>query len=93
MILHRLASAALRAAMFLVCLVPLGLQAQVLIVYSTGPKDARPSHDSPAHIAKNIVLIESRPFDGMVINDYLGRNLMNVDLKADAPKLVAPPEK
>ena len=80
----------LRAALLLVALAPFGARAQILIAHSQGPRDARPSHDTPAFIARHVALIESRPFDGMVINDYLGRNLTNMSLKADAPRLVNP---
>lgn len=85
------ALSALRAALLLIALVPADVQAQLLIGYSPGPRDdARPGHDSPAYIARHVALIESRPFDGIVINDYLGRNLMNMSLKVDAPGLVSP---
>jgi hypothetical protein len=42
-------------------------------------------HDSPSYIAKHIDLVESRPFDGIIINSYLGRNLFNSNIKKDAP--------
>lgn len=85
-----MADAILRAALLLAALAPFGARAQLLIAYSSGPGDARPGHDSPAYIAQHVDLIESRPFDGMVINDYLGRNLMNMSVKTDAPGLVSP---
>jgi hypothetical protein len=55
-------------------------QAQpVLIVFAT-------THDTPSYIAQHLEWIESRPFDGLVINDYLGRNLLNTQpVKSDAP--------
>jgi hypothetical protein len=46
------------------------------------------SHFDPAYVGQHAEWIESRPFDGMVINDYLGRNLLNTHLRADAPNFV-----
>ena len=43
------------------------------------------SHNDPSWVGKHVEQIESRPFDGMVINDYLGRNLINTKLKNDSP--------
>ena len=37
------------------------------------------------YVAAHIAHIETRPFDGMVINDYIGRNLLNTRLGADTP--------
>ena len=48
------------------------------------------SHTDPGYVAKHTEFIESRPFDGMVINEYLGRNLLNTKLKADSPNSLDP---
>ena len=54
-------------------------QAQpVLIVFTS-------THNDPSYVAQHVNWIESRPFDGLVINDYLGRNLLNTQLKRDTP--------
>lgn len=45
-------------------------------------------HADPSYIAQHIDLIESRPFDGMVINDFLGRNLLNTQLRGVASQTV-----
>lgn len=50
----------------------------VLIVFTV-------THFDPGYIPQHIQWIESRPFDGMVINDFLGRNLFSGNLKHDAP--------
>jgi hypothetical protein len=50
----------------------------VLIVFTS-------THNDPSYIAQHVDWIESRPFDGLVINDYLGRNLLNTQLKRDTP--------
>jgi hypothetical protein len=52
----------------------------VLIEFSSGLDHLQSNHSSPDHIARNIPLIESRPFDGIVINEYWGRNLLNTQL-------------
>ena len=52
--------------------------APVLIVFSS-------FHSDPSYISQHVEWIESRPFDGVVINDYLGRNLLNTQLKRDTP--------
>jgi hypothetical protein len=46
------------------------------------------SHVDPGYVAQHLERIESRPFDGMVINEYLGRNLLNMRLKDDAPRML-----
>jgi hypothetical protein len=46
------------------------------------------THVDPAYVGQHAEWIESRPFDGMVINEYLGRNLLNTHLKADSPNLL-----
>lgn len=43
------------------------------------------SNVDPGYIAQHVQGIESRPFDGIVINDFLGRNLFSSNLKNDAP--------
>jgi hypothetical protein len=48
------------------------------------------NHTDPGYVSKHTELIESRPFDGMVINEYLGRNLLNTKLKADSPNSLDP---
>jgi hypothetical protein len=40
------------------------------------------SHDDPGYVKAHADWIESRPFDGMVISEFLGRNLLNTKLKA-----------
>jgi hypothetical protein len=73
----------------LTCVSPARLSyAQAIIAWSAGPLDARPAHNSPSYIAKNIDWIEARPFDGMVINEFLGRNLFNLELRKVAPDSV-----
>jgi len=63
----------------LVALLGAVAQAQpVLIVFTS-------THNDPSYIAQHREWIESRPFDGLVINDYLGRNLLNTQLKRDTP--------
>ena len=69
------------------CGIPTQTVAQALIAWSSGPADARPTHNSPTYVAKNIKLIESRPFDGIVVNEFLGRNIFNVDLALNAPEV------
>lgn len=68
---------------------PINSYSQILIAISQGPRDGTPSHDFPTYIAQNIERIETRPFDGMVINESLGRNLMNMDLKMALPAAVS----
>ena len=63
--------------------------AQVVIAWSAGPLDAKPAHNSPEYIAKNVSWIEARPFDGMVINEFLGRNLLNLGLSQVAPAVTS----
>ena len=46
------------------------------------------SHVDPAYVGQHAEWIESRPFDGMVINEYLGRNLLNTNLKAYSTNLL-----
>src|SRR5262245_27945284 len=36
-------------------------------------------HNRPEYIVKHVDFIETRPFDGMVISDFAGRNLMHPD--------------
>jgi hypothetical protein len=43
------------------------------------------SYADPGYVGQHASWIELRPFDGMVINEFLGRNLLNTKLKADAP--------
>ncbi len=64
--------------------------AQAIIAWSPGPLDARPAHNSPTYIATNIDWIETRPFDGMVINEFFGRNIFNLELRNTAPAYVEP---
>jgi len=45
-------------------------------------------HTDPGYVGQHADWIESRPFDGMVINEFLGRNLLNMKLKADAPSVL-----
>lgn len=59
---------------------PLALQAQALIAWSPGPLNETPNHNSPQFVARHIDHIESRPFDGIVLNEYFGRNLFNLNL-------------
>lgn len=54
------------------------VHSQDLIVFAAG-------HNDPGYVMQHADLIESRPFDGMVINEFLGRNLLNTKLRADAP--------
>ena len=46
------------------------------------------THVDPGYVGQHADWIESRPIDGMVINEYLGRNLLNTRLKADSPNLL-----
>jgi hypothetical protein len=46
------------------------------------------THADPAYVVQHIDWIESRPFDGMVINDFLGRNLLSTQVKDVAPQMV-----
>jgi hypothetical protein len=48
------------------------------------------SHAGPSYVVRHIDWIESRPFDGMVINDFLGRNLLCTNLRELAPQAVGP---
>jgi hypothetical protein len=48
---------------------------KVLVAWSRG------GHDSPAYVAAHVDWIESRPFDGMVIDDVVGRHLFTIDPK------------
>lgn len=64
--------------------------ARAIIAWSPGPLDARPAHNSPTYIATNIDWIEARPFDGMVINEFFGRNIFNLELHKIAPDSIEP---
>jgi hypothetical protein len=45
----------------------------------------------PAYVAAHVAWIETRPFDGMVINEYLGRNVFALDVTyAEATQKLAP---
>ncbi len=68
---------------------PLALQAQALIAWSPGPLNEIPNHNSPQFVAKHIDHIESRPFDGIVLNEYFGRNLFNLTLAHSVDPLAA----
>jgi hypothetical protein len=46
---------------------------KVLVAWSRG------GHDTPAYVAAHAAWIESRPFDGIVIDDKVGLNLMSTD--------------
>lgn len=73
----------------LAVLVPGGAAfAQVLLTMSADFFPFR--HDSPSYVAQHVDLIESRPFDGVIINSYLGRNLLNTRLDRDSPQLLDP---
>jgi hypothetical protein len=61
-----------------------GAQAQKAVIVFAGV------HTDPTYVAQHASWIESRPFDGLVINDYLGRNLLNTRLQADAPATLEP---
>lgn len=60
-------------------------QCQPLHANSTAPTRAKliqyswGGHDTPEYVAANMSHIESLPFDGIVLNDYAGRNLMHPD--------------
>lgn len=43
-------------------------------------------HVDPGYVGQHASAIERQPFDGLVINDYLGRNLFNTKLSADSPR-------
>jgi hypothetical protein len=46
------------------------------------------THADTSYVVQHIEWIETRPFDGIVINDFLGRNLFNTRLRADAPQVL-----
>lgn len=48
------------------------------------------NHADPSYVAQHIDWIEARPFDGIVINDYLGRNLFNTRLQSVTPQALDP---
>lgn len=45
-------------------------------------------HTDPGYVAAHIASIESKPFDGIVINEYLGRNLFNAEIAKVSPAVV-----
>lgn len=46
----------------------------------------RGDHDGPPYIAKHLTTIESRPFDGIIINDFVGRNLFDPPARGGGKK-------
>src|SRR5579863_6539318 len=55
-------------------------QAQPVLIVFTG------THADPSYLAQHMDWVEARPVDGVVVNDYLGRNLLRTSLKSDTPQ-------
>ncbi|MBS0373480.1 MAG: hypothetical protein JSR73_02800 [Proteobacteria bacterium] len=77
-------------ALACIILIPSTSFSQALIVFASGPAGVQPDRTTPTYVSQHTSLIESRPFDGMVINDYLGRNLLNGNLKNVTPGAIDP---